>query len=51
MLLKFIEMSTDPTEAATRTTLHQKGIGVLIWLAFAAVGIGVLYWFSLLMGD
>jgi len=26
-------------------------LGLLIWLAFAALGIGILWWFSILSGD
>jgi len=45
-------MSTTPTERATHTSsYYQKAIGVLIWLTFAAVGLGVLYLISILMGD
>ena len=39
------------TGRATNTSFYQKGIGLLIWLAFAALGVAVLYWFSILAGD
>ena len=44
-------VSTNPTEPPTGTTRYQKALGILIWAAFGAVGIGVLYWFSILSGD
>jgi hypothetical protein len=44
-------MSGNPTEPTNHTALYQKTLGVLIWAAFGAVGIGVLYWFSILSGD
>jgi|RhiMetdeSRZDD1v2_1073273.scaffolds.fasta_scaffold476296_1 hypothetical protein len=44
-------MLSTPTEQASLTPLQQKWMGALIWLAFAAIGIGVLYVFSLLSGD
>ena len=44
-------MSTNRTEPTTHTALYQKTSGVLIWVAFGAVGVGVLYWFSILSGD
>jgi hypothetical protein len=44
-------MSTNRTEPTTHTALYQKTLGVLIWVAFGAVGVGVLYWFSILSGD
>jgi hypothetical protein len=44
-------LSDNPTERTTKTTVQQKAIGALIWLAFAALGIALLYWFSILSGD
>jgi hypothetical protein len=44
-------VSTNPTEPTPGTTLYQKTLGVIIWAAFAALGIGLLYWFSILSGD
>ena len=38
-----------PAQRVTRT--YEKAIGVLIWLAFAAAGIGILYGLSFLAGD
>jgi hypothetical protein len=40
----------DPA-AAARTRRYQMGVGLLIWLGFAALGVAVLYWFSVLAGD
>jgi len=41
-------VTTNPSERTTRASLYEKGIGVLIWLTFAAVGIAALYAASLL---
>jgi len=43
--------SINPTEPSPDATVYQKTLGVLIWAAFAALGIGLLYWFSILSGD
>jgi hypothetical protein len=52
-------MSTNPTESAARATKHhdkhtrryELAMGFLIWGTAVVVGIGVLYWFSILAGD
>jgi len=49
-------VSTDPTEPnpierPTHTSTYQKGIGILIWLAFAVAGMAALYACSFLAGD
>jgi hypothetical protein len=44
-------MLTHPTEPTSHSALYQKAIGVLIWLAFATIGIGALYACSKLAGD
>ena len=44
-------VSANPTEPSPGTTIYQKTLGVLIWAAFAALGIGLLYWFSILSDD
>ena len=41
-------VTSNPSERATRTSLYEKGMGVIIWLAFATVGIAALYAASLL---
>ena len=41
-------LTSNPSERATRTSLYEKGMGVIIWLAFATVGIAALYAASLL---
>lgn len=44
-------VSSNPTEPTPGTSIYQKSLGVIIWAAFAAFGIGLLYWFSILSGD
>jgi hypothetical protein len=44
-------MAADPAELATRWRVYERSIGLLIWLTFAAIGVGGLYGCSLLMGD
>jgi hypothetical protein len=44
-------LGNSPEPTTPHPPLHQKAIGVLIWLAFAAVGIGALYACSKLAGD
>jgi hypothetical protein len=34
-----------------QSPIYQKAIAILIWLAFAAAGIGALYGLSFLAGD
>ena len=50
-LAKRSEAVVSSTEPTPGTTIYQKTLGVLIWAAFAGIGIGVLYWFSILSGD
>jgi hypothetical protein len=40
-------MSSRPMQSRR----HERMLGLLIWLAFAALGIGILWWFSILSGD
>jgi hypothetical protein len=40
-----------PSPSTTGRGWYEKGIGVLIWLAFAGIGIGTLYACSKLAGD
>jgi amino acid permease len=44
-------MLTKPIRPTAHTSLYEKALGILIWLAFAAVGIGALYAYSKLAGD
>jgi len=44
-------LSSGPTEPAVQSRRHERMLGLLIWLAFAALGIGILWWFSILSGD
>jgi len=44
-------MSSNRTEPTTDSKRHERMLGLLICLAFAALGIGVLWWFSILAGD
>jgi len=44
-------ITETPTEQKTETSLRQKAIGVLIWLAFAVAGLVGLYLLSFLAGD
>jgi len=44
-------VSPNPTEPSPGTTVYQKTLGVIIWAAFAALGISLIYWFSILAGD
>ena len=44
-------MLADPTRPAAQSPIYQKAIGVLIWLAFAAAGVAILYGLSFLAGD
>jgi hypothetical protein len=44
-------MLSKPIRPTTHTSLYEKVIGILIWLVFAAAGIGVLYGLSFLAGD
>jgi hypothetical protein len=45
-------MSIDAGARPTaQTRLYRRGIGLLIWLAFAAVAVAALYGASVLMGD
>jgi hypothetical protein len=39
------------TEQSIRSSLYEKAIGILIWLAFAAAGMVALYFLSFLAGD
>jgi hypothetical protein len=40
-----------PPDPAPQTRLYQRGIGLLIWLAFAVMGGAALYGLSILAGD
>jgi|307.fasta_scaffold600676_1 hypothetical protein len=40
-----------PLTPETYAALRQKGIGVLIWMAFAAAGMAALYFLSFFAGD
>ena len=40
-----------PLTPGTYAALRQKGIGVLIWMAFAAAGMAALYFLSFFAGD
>jgi hypothetical protein len=42
---------TTPLTPETRAALRQKGIGVLIWMAFWAAGLAALYFLSFWAGD
>ena len=42
---------SNPSEPTTRSTLQQKAIGVLIWLAFAVASMAALYFLSFLARD
>jgi hypothetical protein len=44
-------LSSGPTEPTVQSRRHERVLGLLIWLAFAALGIGILWWFSPLSGD
>ena len=44
-------MLTQPTRRTGYTNIYDKAIGFLIWLGFAAAGLGVLYACSKLVGD
>jgi hypothetical protein len=44
-------LSSGPTEPTAQSRRHERMLGLLIWLAFAALGIGILWWFSILSGD
>ena len=40
-----------PLTPQAYAALRQKGIGVLIWMAFAAAGMAALYFLSFFAGD
>jgi cytoskeletal protein RodZ len=44
-------MSSNATEPTAQARRHERMLGILIWLAFAALGVGILWWFSILSGD
>jgi hypothetical protein len=44
-------MLTEPTKPTRQSSIYQKAIGILIWLAFAAAGVAALYACSKLAGD
>jgi hypothetical protein len=46
MTIDFAE--PDRTKRSIRTKLYERGMGVLIWLAFAALGVAAIYVASLL---
>jgi hypothetical protein len=43
--------NTTPTERSIRSSLYEKAIGILIWLAFATAALVALYFLSFLAGD
>ena len=53
---EMLSISTEHTnntaaEQNIRSSLYEKAIGILIWLAFAAAGMVALYFLSFLAGD
>jgi hypothetical protein len=46
-----MDMPTNSPRVIGRSSPYQKLIGVLIWLAFAAAGVGILYGLGFLAGD
>jgi hypothetical protein len=46
-----ISSERTATEQSIRSSLCEKAIGILIWLAFAAAGLVALYFMSFLAGD
>jgi hypothetical protein len=51
----FFMSTEDPNTTATghsiRSSLYEKGIAIVIWLAFAATAMVALYFLSFLAGD